>query len=82
MKEKPPRSFLPYEEWLVPRSRQLRKKLTPMEKKLWHGFLRSFRYRVLRQRPIDRYIVDFYCAKLKLVIEVDGESHTSPEAHA
>jgi len=31
--------------------------------------------RVLRQRPIDNLIVDFYCAKLKLVIEVDGESH-------
>jgi hypothetical protein len=31
--------------------------------------------RVLRQRPIDNFIVDFYCASLKLVIEIDGESH-------
>jgi very-short-patch-repair endonuclease len=30
---------------------------------------------VLRQRPIDNFIVDFFCAQLKLVIEVDGESH-------
>ena len=37
--------------------------------------LRTFRYPVLRQRPIDQYIVDFYCAHLKLVIEIDGDSH-------
>jgi very-short-patch-repair endonuclease len=35
--------------------------------------------RVLRQRPIDYFIVDFYCAKLKLVIEVDGGYHFTPE---
>ena len=32
-------------------------------------------YSFLRQRPIYKYIVDFYCPKLKLVIEIDGESH-------
>lgn len=32
-------------------------------------------YRFLRQKPIDNYIVDFYCAELKLVIEIDGDSH-------
>jgi very-short-patch-repair endonuclease len=37
--------------------------------------LRSFKFRVLRQRPIAFFIVDFYCAALKLVIEVDGDSH-------
>jgi len=30
----------------------------------------------MRQKPIDEYIVDFYCSRLKLVIEIDGESHT------
>ena len=49
--------------------------MTPAERKLWNGFLRTFRYPVLRQRPIDQYIVDFYCAHLKLVIEIDGDSH-------
>lgn len=39
-----------------------------------------FPFRVLRQRPIDRFIVDFYCAELKLVIEVDGESHFTEES--
>ena len=33
-----------------------------------------------RQRPIDRYIVDFYCKDLKLAIEIDGSSHDSEEA--
>ncbi len=67
--------FLPYNPDLVERARQLRKNMTPAERKLWNEFLRNFRYPVLRQRPIDQYIVDFYCARLKLVIEVDGGSH-------
>ena len=32
-----------------------------------------------RQKPIDEYIVDFYCPKLKLVIEIDGDSHEGKE---
>ncbi len=46
---------------------------------LWKHCLRNYPYRVLRQRPIDNYIVDFYCAGLKLVIEIDGESHYTEE---
>jgi very-short-patch-repair endonuclease len=53
----------------------MRREMTLAEKKLWYGFLRTFKYRVLRQRPIDHYIADFYCAKLKLVIELDGKHH-------
>lgn len=49
--------------------------MTVAEKKLWYSYLKSFPFRVLRQKPIDNFIVDFYCAKLKLVIEVDGDSH-------
>ncbi|MFP4414562.1 endonuclease domain-containing protein [Coleofasciculus sp.] len=37
--------------------------------------MRTFKFRILRQRPIDYFIVDFYCAALKLVIEIDGDSH-------
>ena len=66
---------LPYDPRLVQHARDLRRHMTPAERKLWYGFLSHFRYRVLRQRPIDHYIVDFYCPQLKLVIEVDGESH-------
>lgn len=32
-------------------------------------------YQFMRQKPIDQYIVDFFCSKLRLVIEIDGESH-------
>jgi very-short-patch-repair endonuclease len=51
--------------------------MTSAEKRLWYGYLRTFKFTVLRQRPIDYFIVDFYCPTLKLVIEVDGESHYS-----
>jgi len=70
---------LPYNPELVARARELRKHMTPAETKLWHGFLRHFRHRVLRQRPIDHFIVDFYCPALKLVIEIDGEQHYTEE---
>jgi very-short-patch-repair endonuclease len=36
-------------------------------------------YQFMRQKPIGNFIVDFYCTKLKLVIEIDGESHLNPE---
>ncbi|TAE61215.1 MAG: endonuclease domain-containing protein [Nostocales cyanobacterium] len=65
---------LPYNSELIPIAKKMRQNPTPAEKKLWQ-FLRTFPVRVLRQRPIDHFIVDFYCASLKLVIEVDGESH-------
>ncbi|MEG3939062.1 endonuclease domain-containing protein [Microcoleus sp. S36b_A3] len=66
---------LPYNQKLIPIAQELRKNPTPAEKKLWQNCLRNFPFRVLRQRPIDNFIVDFYCVVLRLVIEVDGESH-------
>ena len=66
---------LPYNPELKERARELRSNPTPAERKLWYQFLRNFNYPVLRQKPIDFFIVDFYCAKLKLVIEVDGDTH-------
>ena len=74
------RNHLPYNPELVIRAKKLRKNMTVAEKKLWYGYLRIFPHRVYRQRPIHHYIIDFYCPKLKLVIEVDGESHFTPEA--
>jgi very-short-patch-repair endonuclease len=73
---------LPYNPQLVARAKELRRNSTPAEKKLWQNYLRTFPLRVLRQRPIDHFIVDFYCAALKLVIEVDGESHFTDEGQA
>ncbi|MEL7086276.1 MAG: endonuclease domain-containing protein [Cyanobacteria bacterium J06597_1] len=76
------RYHLPYNPALVVRAKRLRKHMTPAEKKLWHYYLKTFKFRVLRQRPIDHFIVDFYCAKLKLVIEVDGSGHFTEEGKA
>ncbi|MFH2107120.1 MAG: endonuclease domain-containing protein [Chrysiogenia bacterium] len=73
---------LPYNPDLVGHARLMRKALTSAEKKLWEGLLRDFKFRVLRQRPIDNFIVDFYCPKLKLVIEIDGAGHFKDEGRA
>ena len=54
---------------------EMRREMTRTEVKLWFGFLRSFSPRVRRQRPFGGFIVDFYCAACKTVIEVDGKSH-------
>ena len=73
-------NYLPYNKNLVPRAKALRKNMTLAERKIWYDYLRNFSYRVYRQRPIDNFIVDFYCPKLKLVIEIDGDSHSSENA--
>ena len=66
---------LPYNADLVFRAKTMRKNPTPAERKLWQNCLRNLSVRFLRQRPIEHFIVDFYCAALRLVIEVDGDSH-------
>jgi very-short-patch-repair endonuclease len=71
--------YLPYNPKLVERAKELRKNMTPAEKKLWCEYLKNFQFRVLRQRTIHHFIVDFYCPTLKLVIEIDGESHFTEE---
>ena len=71
---------LPYNPKLVDRAKQLRKNMTAAEKKLWYGYLRNCKFRVLRQRPIAHFIVDFYCPSLKLVREIDGDSHFTDNA--
>ena len=59
------------------RARQLRQPQTLAEQKLWRHLrarqLEGFKFR--RQHPIGYFIVDFYCAAAKLVIEIDGPSH-------
>ncbi len=71
--------YLPYNPKLKDRARELRATMTEAEKMIWHNFLKKFRFRVTRQKPIDNYIVDFYCSKLRLVIEIDGEIHHTVE---
>ena len=60
---------------LVPNAKQLRKEMTKEERHLWYDFLRDYPVRFLRQKVLGNYIVDFYCAKAKLVVELDGSQH-------
>ena len=62
--------------------RRLRREMTPQERKLWYLFLRKYPVKVYKQRIIGRFIVDFYCASAKLVIEIDGSQHYEPEGKA
>lgn len=67
--------YLPYNPNLKEKARDLRKNSTVAESKLWKEYLKSHKYKFTRQKPIDNYIVDFYCSKLGLIIEVDGTTH-------
>ncbi len=66
-----------YNPKLKEKARQLRNNSTFSERMLWKYLkCRQMRgYQFMRQKPIDNYIVDFYCSKLRLVIEIDGITH-------
>ena len=64
-----------YNKKLWPDAKALRKNMTPEERHLWYDFLKAQPVTVKRQYVIGNYIVDFYCASAKLVIEVDGSQH-------
>ena len=71
--------MIPYNKKLVSNARTLRKNMTPEEKHLWYDFLKRLPFNVRRQHNIENYIVDFYIAEKKIVIEVDGRQHLLPE---
>ncbi len=73
---------LPYHKNLISRAKELRKEMTPQERKLWYGFLNRYSARFQRQKTIDRFIVDFYCHQAKLVVEIDGAQHYTDEGTA
>ena len=68
-----------YDQNNVPSARELRKNMTPWERKLWYQFLKDYPVKFLRQKCIDHFIVDFYCFQAKMVIELDGGGHYTPE---
>lgn len=70
---------MPYSKKNVHLSKVLRKNMTPWERKLWYEFLKDYPIKFYRQRPIGDYIVDFYCARKNLVIELDGSGHYTAE---
>lgn len=81
------RYFLPYHDNLIEKAKEMRKNPTPAEQKLWQFFRSTPPFgrggiKIWRQKPIDHFIVDFYCPQLKLVIEVDGDSHFTEQGMA
>ena len=69
----------PYNRGNVSIAKMLRKNMTPWERKLWYLFLRTYPVRFRRQQAIGEYIVDFYCAQAKLIVELDGGGHYTSE---
>ncbi len=74
--------FLDYRRRLKRSAQKLRRDPTPAERKLWFEYLRDLPQKFTRQKPLGNYIADFYCAAQMLVIELDGDSHFTPEAEA
>ena len=73
---------IPKDNSQLENARRLRREITPHERKLWYLFLRKYPVKIYKQRIIGRFIVDFYCASAKLVIEVDGSQHYEPQGIA
>ncbi len=66
---------LPVNQKLKGFARNGRKNQTPEERRVWYDYLNKVTPRFHRQRIIDSYIVDFYCPKLRVIIEIDGYQH-------
>ena len=64
-----------YHSLVVERSIELRNQQTNEERKLWYVYLRKYPFKIRRQHPIGKYIVDFFCKEAKLIIEIDGIQH-------
>jgi len=77
MEEKATLEVIPF---ILRLARDHRHPLTPAESKIWARVRnRGLGFKIRRQHPIWRFIADFYCAEAKLVIEIDGDSHTEPD---
>ena len=61
-------------------SQMLRKNMTKEERHLWYDFLKTYPIPFHRQYSFDNYIVDFYCHKARLVLELDGSQHFEEDA--
>ena len=66
---------IPKDNTKLDAAKKLRREMTPHERKLWYLFLRNYPVKIYKQRIVGNFIVDFYCASAKLVIEIDGTQH-------
>lgn len=74
--------FIAYDQRLTAFARANRQQPTPAENLIWQKVLRNRQlcgHKFLRQKPLGPYVVDFYCAELQLVIEIDGDSHAEQQ---
>lgn len=69
--------YLPYNKDINMNVKKLRNSMTEEEKKLWYQYIRSFPVRFSRQKPIDKFILDFYSATCRVGVELDGSQHDS-----
>ncbi len=67
---------------LTNKAQKLRREATPWENKLWYEFLRTYNVPFHRQKVKGNYILDFYCSKAKLAVELDGGGHYTAEQEA
>ena len=67
---------------IIPLAKSLRKNMTKEERHLWYDFLRDYPIKFSRQKVLGKYIVDFYSAKAKIIIELDGSQHYDKEGIA
>ena len=73
---------IPKDNSQLENARRLRREMTPHERKLLYLYLSKYPVKIYKQRIIGKFIVDFYCASAKLVIEVDGSQHYEPQGVA
>lgn len=67
--------MIKYNGNLISRAKELRKCSTPQENHLWYDFLREHPLKFQRQKVVGNYILDFYCNRAKIAIEIDGSQH-------
>ena len=65
---------------LAERAQRMRREMTRQERKLWYQFLKTYKFSFVTQKVMGNYILDFYCKKLHLSIELDGSQHFEPRA--
>lgn len=80
---KPEEGYINYNTDLTQLAKQNRKNATRAEQKMWYEVLqgKKMNFKFLKQKPINHFILDFYCSKLLLAIEVDGNSHAEQEEY-
>ena len=66
---------LPRNSNLLQHARRLRREMTKEERHLWYDFLRDYPIKIYKQKIVGNYILDFYCKKANLAIELDGSQH-------